>query len=416
MKNAAPRLPKINPLLTLSPDPAKTVFKPFDEITVGGFKTGTVQVLDGNGSLLLSRAVKGKPFTFKTGGALGTHTVLWLDAKNALKDRANYKLAAKTEINDAGGRYKDLLAMLYWTMVSEWGGPSNVARYNGKIYEHFVCWLRDHTHAMKGMKYFHANLKSAIELYAGYQRGDGMIYDNIYPRGQGFRANWWEKQFNYGKFMEISDDGWYELKRIPLENDVEYLFFEGIYFTWKATGDTEWMKGLLDKALKAVEYTTTSPYRWSEKYQLLKRGFTIDTWDFQADTEEPGGMVIDAAKTRFGVMHGDNTGYAAGLSYLAEMLDAAGRASDAKRIRKLEKGIRERLDKLAWNGEYFRHHVPEDTTIVRDFGVDHEALVSLSNAYAVNRGITHKQVTAIVATYERLRREMPETSPGEWFG
>jgi hypothetical protein len=306
--------------------------------------------------------------------------------------------------------------MLYWTMASEWGGPAHVARYNGKIYEHFVCWLRDHVHALKGQKYFYPNLKSAIELYAEHQRADGMIYDNIYPRAQGHRANYWEKQFNYGNFMEIADDGCYELKRLPIENDVEYLFFEGIYFTWKATGDTEWMKGLLDKALKAVEYTTTSPYRWSEKYQLLKRGFTIDTWDFQSDTDTNQCMVIEPGKTRFGIMHGDNTGYAAGLSYLAEMLDTAGRAADAKRIRKLEKGIRERLDKIAWNGSFFRHQVPEDPSFKRDFGVDPETQVSLSNSYSVNRGITRKQTTAIINTYERLRAEMPASSPGEWFG
>ena len=402
--------------LNVTPDPAETVFKPFDEITVNGFKNGTVQILDGNGNLLLSRPVKGKPFTFKTGGALGTHTILFLDPKGVLKDRTTYKLDAKTDILDEGGRYKNLLDMLYWTMVSEWNGPASVSRYNGKIYEFFVCWLRDHVHAMKGMKYFYPNLKSAINLYAEHQREDGMIYDNLYSRDQGRRANYWEKQFNYGNFMQISKDGWQELKRLPVENDVEYLFFEGVYYTWKATGDTAWMKSLLDKMLKAVEYTTTSPYRWSEKYQLLKRGFTIDTWDFQSDTDTNQCMVIEPGKTRFGIMHGDNTGYAAGLSYLAEMLDTAGRAADAKRVRKLEKGIRERLDKLAWNGAFFRHHVPEDTTIVRDLGVDHEALVSLSNAYAVNRGITHKQTAAIVNTYEGLREKMPENCPGEWFG
>ena len=403
-------------MLKISPDPDKNVFKPLDEITISGFKKGTLRILDGNDNLFLTKQVDGTPFSYKVGGALGIQTVLFLNKKQELEDWASYKIDTQTEIKDKGGRYEKLLATLYWTMASERGGPTNIARYNGKFYEFFVRWLRDHVHTMKGMKYFYPNLKSAINLYAEYQHNNGMIYDNIYKRDQGHRPNYWEKRFNYDNFMEISDDGWYELKRLPIECDVEYLFLEGIYYTWKATGDTEWMKSLLDKALKAVEYSTTNPYRWSEKYQLIKRGFTIDTWDFQSDIDAVDPMVIDNDKTKFGIMYGDNTGFAIGLAFLSEMLEVANRPDDAKRIKQLEKEIRERLDKLAWNGNYFRHHVPENPDFVRDFGVDHEALVSLSNSYSVNRGITHEQVVSIIKTYLRIRSEMPETSPGEWYG
>ena len=407
-------------LLKITPNPEMIVFKPFDEITVSGFKKGTIRVLDGNGNLFLSKQVDGTPFCFKAGGALGVQTILYVNNKQVLEDWTSYKIDAKTEIKDKGSRYERLLNTLYWSMIDEIGKIDS-RRYNGKFYEFFVCWLRDHVHTMKGMKYFYPNLKSAIDLYAEYQRNDGMIYDNIYKRDQGRRATYWEKRFNYGNFMEISDDGWAELKRIPIENDVEYLFLEGIYFTWKATGDTEWMKSLLDKALKAVEYSTTDPYRWSTKYQLLKRGFTIDTWDYQSTFDLPavGGwdiMVIDKDKTRFGIMFGDNTGFAIGLSFLAEMLEVADRLDDAKRMKQLEKEIRERLDKLSWNGNYFRHHVSENPDFVRDLGVDGEKQVSLSNAYSVNRGITHEQVVAIIKTYLRIRQEMPAGSPGEWYG
>jgi hypothetical protein len=41
--------------------------------------------------------------------------------------------------------------------------------------------------------------------------------------------------------------------------------------------------------------------------------------------------------------------------------------------------------------------------------------VTLSNAYALNRGLTQEQCAAIVRTYRRIRREMPETSAGEWY-
>lgn len=403
--------------LTISPDPSSTIFKPLEEITVSGFKKGVLQVLDGNGNLLFTQEAKA-PFTFRTGGALGIQTILLLNKKGELEDWASYKVDGKTEIHDKGSRYEKLLATLYWSMTGEWGA-TNIMRYNGKTYEFFVCWLRDHVHTMKGMKYFYPNLKQAIELYAEYQQPNGMIYDNIYRRERGKRPSYWEKRFNYGNFMEISDDGLYELKRIPVENDVEYLFLEGLYYTWKATGDTAWMKGLLDNAIKAVEYSTSNPYRWSEKYKLLKRGHTIDTWDFQSepDLQFCGGdsMAIDKDKTKFGIMYGDNTGMAAGLSYLAEMLDVAERPEDAKRMRQLEKDIRERLNEVSWNGKFFRHHVPEDPTFDRDLGTDPNIQVSLSNSYSINRGITHEQAVEIIKTYQRIRREMPKSSPGEWY-
>lgn len=406
-------------ILRISPDPGAIVFKPLDEITVSGFKKGTIRILDGNGNLFLSQKTDGAPVSFRAGGALGIHTVLYLNTKQVLEDWTSYKIDAKTEIKDKGSRYEKLMTTLYWSMIDEIGKIDS-GRYNGKIYEYFVCWLRDHVHTMKGMKYFYPNLRSAIDLYAEYQRADGMIYDNIHKRPQGHRATYWEKRFNYGNFMEIADDGIFELKRIPVENDVEYLFLEGIYYTWKATGDTVWMKSLLDKALKAVRYSMTDPYRWSEKYRLLKRGFTIDTWDYQSAFDLPvvGGdiMVIDKDKTEFGVMYGDNTGMAIGLAYLAEMLETADRHDEARQMKQLEKEIRERLDKLAWNGRFFRHHIPENPNVVRDTGTDPEIQVSLSNAYSVNRGISHEQAVAIIQTYQRIRREMPESSPGEWYG
>ena len=86
-------------------------------------------------------------------------------------------------------------------------------------------------------------------------------------------------------------------------------------------------------------------------------------------------------------MFGDNTGYAASCSYLAEMLERAGRPRDAARFRSGGRTSAQRLDRVAWLGTHFRHWVPEDETVVRDLGVDERAQVSLSNTYSLNRGI-----------------------------
>ena len=54
-------------------------------------------------------------------------------------------------------------------------------------------------------------------------------------------------------------------------------FLEALYLVWKTTGDDAWMREHLDRALHAVRYSTSDPYRWSKKFGLLKRGLTIDT-------------------------------------------------------------------------------------------------------------------------------------------
>ncbi|MDZ7721280.1 MAG: hypothetical protein U5R06_00265 [candidate division KSB1 bacterium] len=396
--------------------PKNGYYQPLDRVVLTVNRPGVVVVRDATGDIYLKSDVESE-LVFQAGGALGTHRICLQDSDGKILDQARFYLGAQTQIRDKGGRYERLLNTLYWTMVKNWG-ETEVVRLDQSFYKFFVRWLRDHVHTLKGMKYFYEDLKSGIDLYAEYQRDDGMIYDNIYPRRE--KKNWWDKRFQYGDFIEHIDDNAYELKRIPVENDVEYLFIEGLYYTWKATGDDVWMQSHLDNALKAVEYSRTSPYRWSFEYDLLKRGFTIDTWDFQPaeDAARVGGdiMVVDTARTRFGVMFGDNTGMAAACEYLAEMLETAGRHVKATEIREFGQSLKQRLDELAWNGEYYIHHVPEDRSVRRNFGAtDQSEQVSLSNAYSLNRTLTHEQCVAIIKTYQQIRDSMPETSPGEWY-
>ncbi len=394
----------------------KSHFSPLDPITIRCQQPGRITVRDGQGNIYFSQD-SGDNFQFWVGGCLGYHSVSLANKKGQLLDYATFNVNGKTHINDEGAGYGKLLDTLFWSMTKGWGYV-DMFRVNGRFYETFVRWLRDHVHTMKGLKYFYPNLKSGIDLYADTQRGDGMIWDNIYPRY--CDKNWWDRRFAYADFIEHIENGHYEMKRIPVENDVEYLFIEGLYYTWKATGDDDWMAGHLDKALKAVHYSTTSPYRWSDKYQLLKRGFTIDTWDFQSneDTALMDGndiMRIELGKTRFGIMYGDNTGMAQSCLYLAEMLEYAGRHDEAADYRKLSGALMDRLNALSWNGRYYTHHVPEDPSLHLDLGVDQLKQVSLSNAYSINRTLTHEQCVAIIKTYQQIRQEIPESSPGEWY-
>ena len=402
---------------TLTLRPSWPVHRPLEMIAIhGGEAAQTLVVSDGEGREYARRAGAGQA-AFRVGGALGTHTICALDAEDRLLGIARFQVDCETEIQDEGGYYARLLEMLRWTMES-WEGdaPVRTARFNDKSYYFFVGWLRDHTHTMKGMKYFWPQLTPAVDLYADTQRDDGMVFDNIYPR-LGSDYNYWDWILSDGRFILPSRDKQWEMRRQPVEADVEYLFLEAIYYTWKATGDDAWMASKLDHAIKAVHYSTNDAYRWSQKYLLIKRGYTIDTWDFVPEMDQIRGQnqVVDPNKTPFGVMFGDNTGMIASCRYLAEMLEHTGRGDEASHYRKLADELQQRLDRVAWNGEFYRHHVPEDGSLHRDLGVEEGRQVSLSNAYSLNRGIQHAQAVAIIQTYQRIRREMPKSSPGEFF-
>ncbi len=389
---------------------------PLEPVSVVVPRAGLLRVLDGQGQVYIEQPVA-DTLQFLAGGALGNQLVVLLDAQDRMLAHQPIRVEAQTEIRDASGRYEDLLSVLYHSMTGWNGKEAEIVRYNGRFYHFFVRWLRDHVHTLKGMKYFYPELKSGISLYADSQREDGMIWDNVNRRFQ--EKTWWDRRFRYGGFIRDAEHGRLEFRRIPVENDVEYLFIEGLYYTWKATGDDAWMQAQLDNALSALHYATTDPYRWSDKYQMLKRGFTIDTWDFQSteDANRVGGdvMVVKLDTTRFGIMFGDNTGMAAACGYLSEMLQHAGQAEEAARVARLGAALQARVDSLAWNGRFYTHHVPEDPDVERDLGVDQSTQVSLSNAYSLNRNLDQEQRKAILETYQRIRQEMPASSPGEWY-
>lgn len=377
---------------------------------------GTLVVRDGHAREYF-RAPASPSLYFTVGGALGTHTIILEDDAGRARQQLTFPVTAETRIADAGGRYDELLRMLEYTMVSEFGERSTI-RYRGRIYRFFISWLRDHVHVAKGMKYFSGvePLKDGIDLYRNSQRADRMIWDNVRRRTR--EPNHWDMRFKDGDYIQPFDDFHGEFKRIPVENDVEYLFVEGLYYAWKAVGDDGWMAGSLDAAIRALEYSVTDRVRWSTKYKLLKRGYTIDTWDFQSDADavvNHDGMRIDPDRTRFGVMFGDNTGYVAACRYLAEMLDHVGRTDEAGNYRARAEDMKRRLDALAWNGRFYTHHVRENPAPEIDFGVDESSQVSLSNAYSLNRGLTHEQAAAIIRTYQNIKAHLPEGSPGEWY-
>jgi hypothetical protein len=409
-----------NFLLALEPAGMPSML-PLQEIKVHlagqGLEGCSLVVIDGAGREY-HRTKAENSHSFLVGGALGRHTVQLLDSKSATVAEASFRVDCSTELHDEGRVHSGLLKAVLWTMMS-WSGnnPVSTIHYKDRVYQLFAGWIFDHTLILKGMKYFWPNLKDGIDFFADTQREDGMIFENCYPATPD--KNFFDWKFDYDGFIERFGDDFWQLRRAPVESHVEQYFVEGLYATWKATGDLEWMKSRLNNAIRALRQVTKSPYRWSQKYQLMHRGFTIDTWDYVSDDQQRfGGSVfmVYLDKSEFGIFHGDNTNLIFQCRNLAEMLKLAGRAPDAPEFEELANDVEKRLNALAWNGNFYTHWIAENPDYKPDVGVDMSVQVSLSNAYALNRGISHEQCTAILKTYQRIRSEMPSTSPGEYYG
>jgi hypothetical protein len=410
--------PSKNGILSIKSEEIKSIFEPLETVWFTSSEAGNLTVYDGAGDTVLSsETAAGDETAYKVGGALGIQNVVLDNGKGEEIDRLRIRIDARTQLKDGDDEFTKLFKMLQFGLYEF--NVADVRRYNGELYHFFSAWFQDHMYLLLAKKYFYPELKSGIDLYTHGQRKDGMIPDN-YKHAYGKDCAW-SRRFGYGDFVYVPEDPTSSCNfvKVPVENMSEFSYIEAVYMTWQAADDDAWMMTKLDSCIKAVAYSTSDPYHWSEKYQLLKRGYTIDIWDFQSkeDTAITGDtMKVELGKSRFNIMYGDNVRMAYSCSVLADMLTFAGRDEEADRIRETGKGLKQRIDALSWNGEFYRHQVPEDPDVTRDFGdTDVEAQVTLCNAWSLNRGVTHEQATAIIKTYQRIRREMPESSPGEWY-
>ena len=401
--------------LTKSSADDSDYYEPLEEVVLTGAEGATVKVFDGVGMEYFS--VRSAPVIhFKIAGNAGAHEVAVFDGNNKEIARKKFTVKAKTSIDD-GGEYKDMFNLFYKGMCVYSPNGVEESTFFGKTYHYFVSWGLDHYHTMKGMQYFSPVGSEYLDLMRKYQRKDGMIWSFI----QTGNRHYYETCYGpFGYFGPYDDN--YFLARQPIENHCEYIYVNSVYMVWKASGDSAWMKNALPSCAKALDYSITDPARYSQRLGLLKRVYTIDSWDFQVmdkylpDIGLTNRMLIHPEKSKFGIFYGDNTGYADACKQLAEMFERTGDKNNAEKYSKRSAEISDRINKLAWNGRFFSHFIEEDNTVVRNLGVDESTQVSLSNAYTVNRkGITHQQSKAIIQTYLNLKNNLPKGSPGEWY-
>lgn len=270
-----------------------------------------------------------------------------------------------------------------------------------------VCsnnWIRDHVHEMKANRHWEYNLGSFLDFIIDNQREDGQFYELI-------------KQYDDYHWKFVNDDCYkiYEkdnltLVRLELEADVEYLVVEGAVYYYKVTGDDEWLKERLPKLEKAIDYMTSNEKRWDKEHGLVKRPFTIDTWDF-ISAEDAGVNRRIEEHTPMSIMHGDNSGIYQAMRQLAWMNRRFGNEEKAKEWEDRAKRIQENMFKHLWNGKFFLHqlHLNHD-------GIDdlESQRLSLSNTYDMNRGVTNVEESRRIIE-EYMRRKEDGQLFAEWF-
>ncbi len=333
-------------------------------------------------------------------GSLGTHWAALFASGTQVASGLLYHLDAQTTVQTNVPVYDQLYGRVRGFMAQ------NTLAY--PIDDHYVhgyrspdsplLWLRDHYYQGRGFRYFETDVQSLLDGFRLAQQPDGSFPDFV------SRPEWHVPAF-----------------RTPVEADVEYLFVQSVYEAWQMTGNDAWLVANLPAMQRAISYTITSPLRWEPAVGLVKRPFTIDTWDY-----EYGPTTIDPRsghpaprhwideQTKWGVFHGDNTGLAQALNSLAHVEEYLGQPGNAQRYRELANAIMARLNAFSWNGRFYAHHVkfiPWDVP-----GVDEGNQLSLSNAIALNRGVlTEAQGQAILDEYTRRLQRPGNVSFAEWW-
>jgi hypothetical protein len=388
--------------------------EPLQIIYLAGAEGNSISVYDGAGREYFQ--AQGAPIIeFRAGGALGRHTVKVYDRRNRILNELSFHLDARTKVDDHG-YYSGMFNMFEKGMRVFGNNGVGSTKFRGNTYHHFVYWLLDHFHTMKGMQYFEGIGHETVDLFRQAQRENGMVMSNVRRL---INPSYWETA--YGPEFTDRYEGDLVFIRQPVENHCEYIYVLIMYLGWKATGDDHYLERNIASADKALDYSVTDPLRWSAKYHLLKRAFTIDSWDFQVQDEYTpdlgigSDMRIHPEKTRFGIFYGDNTGYALACDRMVELYQHLGDGQMAEKYRKRAAEIRNNLNNLSWNGRFFTHFIDEDESIERKLGVDIYTQISHSNMYSVNRNLAPQQNLAIIRTYQDLKENLPPGSPGEWY-
>ena len=265
-------------------------------------------------------------------------------------------------------------------------------------------WIRDHVHVLKAMRHWEYDYAGYVDFTLRHQRADGCILELV---KQADDRHWRYAAPESRKFFP--DDN-LAMCRLDIEADVEYLLVEGATYCYRISGDDAWLARALPRLEKAIDYVTSDPQRWDAVHGLVKRGYTIDTWDFTYEPASVTNRTLTAA-TPQAIMHGDNSGVYQAMAQLAWLNGRLGRTAKAAAWRARADALRAAMYKHLWNGRFFFHQLPLNVPPV---DAHERERLSLSAAYDMNRGLM--PVADCRKTIEEFRRRRQTTDCfAEWF-
>ena len=368
-------------------------------VTVTSKVAGELRVLGGdNRHYATYRLEGGKPLVIYAAGAPGPQSFILMGPGGALAARWNAfwtttpRWGVQTGDPVWDGLYARVGGYLGEDRV-EYTSPDNALTVHGyRSPDNKAIWLRDHVYQLRGARYFAGDMKSALDYFRTTQRGDGSLDDFLYhtPATPVFTG------------------------QVEIEADREFLFVEGVWSAWQATGDDSWVREMLPAMRRALEHTFTDPRRWSSEHGLVKRAFTIDMWDYEQGSDGTDIRRNFDAQTRWSIMHGDNTGTYRSARLLAEMERRSGQLEAARLWDSRADRLLESINRVCWNGSFYTHQV--HLTPILPTGVDERRQISLSNAYALNRGtLSQEQAASVIRTYQTRQAENGERIFAEWY-
>jgi hypothetical protein len=261
-------------------------------------------------------------------------------------------------------------------------------------------WIRDHSDMMRVVRHFEPDLTSAVQHFADTQAANGRVFDYV---------------TTFPEKLPCERENWTKYVRVPVEADVEYRFVKAAYLAWQASGDDEWMAALLPGLERAMRYIMSHPWYWDPVRGLVKRPYTIDTWDFAYTAGRHEWLQFQITDDTYCLDHARRpSGYfeAFGPGGTAAPPPGDERIARVTGTRAATSALCENLNRACWNGRFYTHFVK--LTPVAIPGVDEAAQLSLSNPMAINRGAaSHVQAVSILREYHRRRDEWRAFA--EWF-
>jgi hypothetical protein len=259
-------------------------------------------------------------------------------------------------------------------------------------------WLRDHSDILRGGKFWEPDLQGVLDHFAESQNARGWLFDN------------------FGALPEkppCERENWARYIRVPVEADVEFRFVKAVFLTWQATGDDRWLRRMMPHMERALEYIRTDPWRWDKRLKLVKRAYTVDTWDFDYTAGRNPWLNFQIDEhTLWGIMHGDNSGYYEAFRLLSMFCRIFGARSRSASWGRRAEELRTRANRRCFNGRFYTHRIPITPGAIP--GTEESEQLSLSNPMAINRGMaTHAMAARIIGEYRK--RGETRGAFAEWF-